>query len=274
MESKGLVSIITPAYNAEKYIGETIESVLSQAYSYWELIIINNNSSDDTESIVKSFKDDRIKYGFEESKGVGFARNKALEQAQGKWICFLDADDILPPNSLLSRVKVFEGNPDLDFVDGKVQYVDENLNPMGKAYEPSFEGQPFDQLLQLNDQCVFGNTWMIKKEEGHSYRFETDMTHSEDLFFYLSIARSGLYSYTTDEVLKYRQHSASSMRNLDGLEKGYLLLLHKVRNQLKVGGSKYSKMKRKIGRIIFLSHLLDGKNPIRAFYSLYKVLMS
>ena len=97
-----LVSIIMPSFNTGKYIVETIESVLEQTYKNWELIIVDDCSSDGTDEIVSHFlADKRIRYlKNEKNKGAAFSRNKALREANGKWIAFLDSDDVWMPEKL------------------------------------------------------------------------------------------------------------------------------------------------------------------------------
>lgn len=96
-----LVSIIMPSYNTGKYIGQSIESVLRQTYTNWELLIVDDCSCDNTDEVVKSYSDSRIKY-FKNDKNSGAAvsRNRALREAKGKWIAFLDSDDIWLPEKL------------------------------------------------------------------------------------------------------------------------------------------------------------------------------
>ena len=93
---QGLISIITPMYNAEKYVGLTIESVLAQTYKNWEMIIVNDGSKDSSAKIVENYvqKDSRIKLINQTNAGSATARNNALRNAQGQYICFLDADDL------------------------------------------------------------------------------------------------------------------------------------------------------------------------------------
>ena len=87
----GLVSIIMPSWNTERFIAETIQSVLDQTYTNWELIIVDDCSSDNTDEVVASFKDERIKYLHnEKNSGAALTRNKALREAKGEWIAFLD----------------------------------------------------------------------------------------------------------------------------------------------------------------------------------------
>src|SRR5687767_1726855 len=99
-----LVSIIMPAFNAEKFIEAAIQSVLDQTYSNIELIIINDGSSDRTEEKIFKFNANCIRYFKQENKGVSAARNQGLENMRGDFFCFLDADDIYPLNSIASRM--------------------------------------------------------------------------------------------------------------------------------------------------------------------------
>ncbi|RJE70861.1 glycosyltransferase family 2 protein [Reichenbachiella sp. MSK19-1] len=267
-----LISIITPVHNAESYIAETIQSVLNQSYSHWELLVINNASTDGSETEILKAKDPRIKYFYEGKKGVGFARNKGLEEVKGEFLCFLDADDIMPKNSLSSRLQIFNNNPQLQFVDGAVQYVDQNLKMIDKKYSPSFKGYPYNELLRLNAECLFGNTWMIKLQPNRIYRFDTQMTHAEDLYFYLTICEGGLYSYTNETILLYRQRPGSAMKNLKGLEKGYIKLIQKINRSLKIKNWRLSFLKLKIAKIMFLSHTFDGRDFISGFMSIFKIL--
>lgn len=95
MENKGLVSIVMPSYNSERYIKGSIESVLNQTYPFWELLIVDDCSTDKTVDIVKSFKDERIKlFQNEVNSGAALSRNWALREAKGRWIAFLDSDDL------------------------------------------------------------------------------------------------------------------------------------------------------------------------------------
>ena len=107
MEDNNLISIIMPTYNCAKYIGLSIESVLVQTYSNWELIIVDDFSSDNTkESINIYLNDKRIKYiKLDENKGAALARNKAIEVANGDYIAFLDSDDIWNKNKLKKAEK-------------------------------------------------------------------------------------------------------------------------------------------------------------------------
>ena len=103
-----LVSIIMPAYNASAFIAEAIRSVLDQTYSNWELIIVDDGSTDETPLVVRSFVDKRVKYIRKERQGQSAARNTAMQRASGVYLSFLDADDLFLPRKLELQIKYLE----------------------------------------------------------------------------------------------------------------------------------------------------------------------
>lgn len=131
MNDEKLVSIVMPAYNAEKYIEESIKSVLYQTYSNWELIIVNDCSLDNTYEIAKKYqeKDSRIKlYSLFKNQGVANARNIAINNAKGKYIAFLDSDDIWLPEKLNNQIKFMEENKCI-FTFHEYSYFEESDRP-------------------------------------------------------------------------------------------------------------------------------------------------
>ncbi|MFT6827467.1 MAG: teichuronic acid biosynthesis glycosyltransferase TuaG [Bacteroidia bacterium] len=269
-----LISLITPFFNAEEYLNQSIESVLAQSFQNWELILINDGSSDNSVSIVKSFSDERIKYFEQENKGVSAARNYGLSKIEGSFFCFLDADDVMPEHSLSSRLEEFEKDEMLDFVDGKVIYVDQGLHPIHKAYSPNFSGFPMNRLLMLDQSCLFGNTWMIRRHKEVKYHFDENLTHAEDLYFYISICvqKEGRYTFTNEEILKYRQVQSSAMRNLKGLENGYYSLIKNIKHQNIASNRQLLYLKLKITKIMFLSYWFDGRDKSAALKVLSKYI--
>ncbi len=109
------VSVIIPAYNADKFLPEAIESVLNQTYQSYELIVVNDGSTDKTEEILLTFKD-RVLCKHQKNRGPSAARNAGIEIAQGKYISFLDADDLWTPDKLEVQVAFLEIHPDIAFV--------------------------------------------------------------------------------------------------------------------------------------------------------------
>ena len=106
-----LVSIIMPSYNTAKYIKASIDSVLAQTYPYWELIIVDDCSTDETDEVVAAYTDERIRYiKNEKNSGAAVSRNRALREAKGRWIAFLDSDDVWLPEKLEKQISFMKNN--------------------------------------------------------------------------------------------------------------------------------------------------------------------
>lgn len=128
---QGLVSIIMPSYNTAKYIEESIQSVLNQTYDNWELIIVDDCSIDKTDEVLRKITDDRIKYFKNEvNSGAAISRNKALREARGQWVAFLDSDDLWMEDKLEKQIKFMEENH-YSFSYTNYEEIDSNGNEMG-----------------------------------------------------------------------------------------------------------------------------------------------
>ena len=130
-----LVSIIMPSWNTAQFISEAIESVIHQTYTNWELIIVDDCSTDDTISIVNRYKDIRIRL-FINSKnsGAAFSRNFALQKAKGRWVAFLDSDDLWLPEKLERQISFMNDN-NYYFSCASCEDIDTNSNRMGKIHK-------------------------------------------------------------------------------------------------------------------------------------------
>ena len=129
------VSIITPTYNCGDFIGETIQSVLKQTYQNWEMIIVDDASNDNTREIVEKYceKDKRIKYYLlDQNSGAAVARTKAMELATGKYIAFLDSDDLWLPDKLEKQISFMEVN-NYNFTCTAYEQVDEKGISLNKV---------------------------------------------------------------------------------------------------------------------------------------------
>ena len=163
---QNLVSIVTPTYNSEKYISKTILSVQEQTYNNWEMIIVDDFSTDNTFEIANTFArlDSRIKLmQLHKNSGAGFARNKALELAKGKYMAFLDADDLWKPEKLKKQIDfILENN--LKFTFSFYECIDENgksLNrtvqsPKNLSYNQLFFCNYIGNLTGIYDASFFG----------------------------------------------------------------------------------------------------------------------
>jgi len=145
------VSIITPTFNAEKYIRYTLQSVLNQSYQNWEMILVDDASTDETVKIISNFaeKDSRIKlFKLEKNSGNGFARNIALEKVTGKYIAFLDADDLWLPLKLEKQIQFLKANKS-PFTFSFYDCIDEEGNMLNRRVEAPTE-LTYNQLFFCN----------------------------------------------------------------------------------------------------------------------------
>ncbi|WLE98254.1 MAG: glycosyltransferase family 2 protein [Candidatus Electrothrix communis] len=259
--SESLVTVIMPAYNAERYIEEAVLSVIQQTWQNWELIIVNDGSTDGTQAYLDALIDPRIKVIKQENKGVSAARNAALDIAQGKFVTFFDADDILPSKSLEVRVTYLQERTDVDIVDGIISARDTTLNDELRSYQPYYQGLLLPRLLKLDDRVFFGPFYMLRKSCIGSVRFREDMSHAEDLVFHMVIAGESRlrYDFVPELVYIYRRSEGTAMSNIDGLEKGYLQLLQFTKLSRNVSWMAQNVLQLKIAKILFLSWLSVGK---------------
>ncbi len=201
-----LVSIITPLYNSEKYIGETIESVLNQTYKNWEMLIIDDCSKDNGVKIVNNYilKDKRIKlFRNEKNEGVSFSRNRAIDLSQGKYIAFLDSDDLWKKEKLEKQISFMEkNNIDLSYTGYEKINTDGSLR--GEIKVP--KKIDYKELLK---NCLIGFlTAIYLKEKFEIYRFKK--TKAEDYIFWLEIFKQIDYAYGIQESLAYYRVSNNS----------------------------------------------------------------
>jgi teichuronic acid biosynthesis glycosyltransferase TuaG len=266
-----MVSIIMAAYNASRFIHEAIQSVLDQTDPDWELLVIDDGSTDGTAAAVNAFTDNRILYYFNQHGGVSSARNVGLIKMRGDYFCFLDADDILPRNSIAARMHVFKTGPeDLIAVDGIVH----TTTPVGeliRVFTPSIRNvNPFRFLIRLSDRCYFGLTWLVKKNSNHQCKFSEDLTHGEDLFFLMCMTRfDGRYDFAQETTLVYRKFPGSAMSNLDGLNHSYHYIFRALKKWPEVFWYQRLLFLLKSRKIMFLSFWFDGGSLRKALRSIF-----
>lgn len=203
-----LVSIITPLYNKEHYIAETIRSVQAQTYTEWEMIIVDDCSTDQSARIVEEFcKDDsRIRYYKNLSNsGAAESRNRALELAEGRYIAFLDADDLWAREKLQKQISYMKKN-ECAFSYTACGVVDEKGNEAGKVrYIP----EKVDYRGLLKGNCIPCLTVVLDKMKIPNIRMEK-MGH-EDYALWLKILQRIDYAQGINEVMAYYREYGSSL---------------------------------------------------------------
>src|SRR5258705_2802695 len=194
-EVKGLVSIIIPAYNAGSFIGEAINSIITMQDGIpWELIVVNDGSSDNTASVVASFEDPRIKLINQVNTGVSIARNNGLVHAKGEYVCFFDADDLMTPGFLQVRTNELGQNRKIGFVGGLVEtFPDKTPVRRAVAEDPETDIHFFIPMVST----VPSNYLLIRSViTEHKIIFNPLLNSSADRYFLLEVA-----NYTTGKSL-------------------------------------------------------------------------
>ena len=202
----GLVSVIMPSYNTAEYISESIASVRKQTYTDWELVIVDDCSADNTDEIVKPFlSDKRIKYiKNETNSGAAVSRNRALREAKGKWIAFLDSDDLWHPEKLEKQISFMKKN-DYHFSYTNYIEIDETTNPNGR----SVTGPKKVTRHGMYNYCWMGCLTVMYDAETIGLIQIADIKKNNDYAMWLKACKKA-DCYLLDEVLaKYRKRSGS-----------------------------------------------------------------
>lgn len=253
------VSIVIPAYNAGPHIEAAIASVEAQTFQDWELLIVDDGSTDGTGAILDRLSNPRIRVFHQANAGVSAARNVGLDAARGEYVTFLDADDRLPSEALAIRAGYLDRHPDVDIVNGSIRTT--SAGQTLANYRPdSTEGPLLERLARLEEGVFFGPFYMVRRNRISAHRFPVGISHCEDLIFFLTLAHeAGLrYGAVAEEVYEYRVHPASAMSNLAGLEAGYLELLARAARMERIDRMTRGYQARRIARILFRSWLRRG----------------
>lgn len=210
----GLVSVIMPAFNAEGFIAKAIESLLQQSYTAWELIVINDGSTDRTAEMVSQFSDTRIKLFHQPNQGEGAARNAALDKAEGEYLAFLDADDAYFPKHLDVAVQYLQSHPKMHGVYTDGFYIDgegNQIQTLSSRRRGPFQGQIFAEVVRGSDLfgppvCVVLRREPILK---HLLRYDTDIVIGPDWDFFVRYAEHASFGYLNQHTCLYRVHQTN-----------------------------------------------------------------
>ena len=214
------VSIIIPAHNASGYIAETIDSVISQSYNDWELIIVDDGSTDATGTIAKSYvdKDPRIRYVWQQNGRQGKARNLGLSMAKGNYINFIDADDLFLPDAIGTQVGLMEREK-VDLVFGYSLIIEGQTRTGRKIGRGNgrLQGDSAIDHLLYHDAFIM-STVLSKKEillAMGGFPEESTPQYGEDWTLWLKLAFAGYSFYTEEQVVSYTRMIPSQATNTE-----------------------------------------------------------
>ena len=209
-----------PAFNAERYLGLAIDSILDQTYSSIEILIVDNASTDGTARVIKSYGD-KVRYLRQDKKGPGAARNRGLEEARGEYIAFLDSDDLWLPDKTERQVKFLAEHPEFGVVYSQYEYIDEN----GELYANKFArrctqtGWVFEDLLRHELGLGIGTMMIRRSSLEKAGNFNEKLITAEDTDFFIRLAKYCQFGHIEGPVARYRSHQ-ESLTKQQGVPRG------------------------------------------------------
>lgn len=207
------ISVIIPAYNAMDYLPKTVESVLKQTFTDFEVLIINDGSSDGILEWSTSVTDLRIKIISQKNQGLSGARNTGIAQAQGEYIAFLDADDLWAPTKLEKQIRCFEDNPAVGLVYTWTILIDETDKPTGEQCSPCIEGNVWQKII-INNSVGNGSTPIVRRCCFETVGvFARDLSGTADWDMWIRIASCYPFAVVKENLTLYRQHSQNMSKN-------------------------------------------------------------
>lgn len=221
-----LVSVVLCTYNTEKYLREAVLSILNQTYRNFELIIWDDGSTDNTRSVVATIDDYRIRYFYHDNTGLSVALKLASEQANGKYIARMDADDISLPQRFEKEVSFLENNPDFVLVSSSVYYIDEEGDVIGRSFACT-DCEVIQQALLWTNLIVHPMA-MFRRDAYNSAGGYLPVKISEDRIFWSRLSKQGKMMNIATPLGKYRLLSNS----LDHIYNPYFKIILEFRNKL------------------------------------------
>lgn len=212
------VSIIIPTYNSAKTIEETIASVQQQNFTDWELIIIDDGSQDNTVDVIKNIVEPRLKLFVYQNGGVGIARNRGIAKAGGKFITFLDADDLWTRDKLSLQIEALEQNPQAKAVYSWTSYIDEQGKLLFNGTRFYYRGNVFKELLQKNFLLSASNILIDREVLKLVSGFTPEFSYAADWDFYLRLAKNFDFAVVPQYQIFYRQSSNSMSSKIEEMK--------------------------------------------------------
>lgn len=211
MEDEELVSIVVPVFNSEKFIKETIKTVESQTYHNWELILVNDCSTDSSEQIIREYEEDdkRIKLiNLETNSGAAIARNTGMKNAKGKYIAFLDADDLWKKEKLEKQIKFMKEN-NYDFTFTGYEFADENGNNLGKIVNIP---KKINYKQALKNTTIFTSTVIFNVDNlGKELISMPNVRRGQDTATWWKVLKTGVIAYGLNESLSLYRRSNNTL---------------------------------------------------------------
>jgi hypothetical protein len=205
------VSIVIPAYNQGHYLGAAIESALAQTYADVEVVVVDDGSTDDTKAVATRYADPRIRYVYQQNRGLAAARNTGIRESTGALLTFLDSDDLFLPSKVEVLLAAMDARPGLGFVAGQAVLIDEAGQRLGETFEEGPPATPTDWLL--GNPLHVGSVLLSREWQSRVGLFDEALRSYEDWDLWLRLARAGCpMGWVAQPVSLYRFHGAQMTR--------------------------------------------------------------
>jgi glycosyltransferase involved in cell wall biosynthesis len=222
------ISVIISAYNAERTILETIESVQRQTFSNFELIVINDGSTDQTLELLSTIKDPRLRVFSYSNGGLPTARNRGISHTTGDFITFLDADDLWTPDKLELQLAALKHHPEAGVAYSWTYYMDEQGKSVHVGSPVFFEGNVYAKLL-IGNFLDSGSNPLIRREAIESVgEFDPTLKSCEDWEYWLRLAARWSFVVVPKAQIFYRQTSGAMSSKIEVMEKYHLIVLERA----------------------------------------------
>ncbi|MBW4664430.1 MAG: glycosyltransferase family 2 protein [Chroococcus sp. CMT-3BRIN-NPC107] len=222
------VSIIIPAYNAMTYLPETIQSVLQQTFTDFEVLIVDDGSSDNITEWANALTDKRIKLISQSNLGVSNARNTAINLARAEYIAFLDADDLWQPTKLEKQVHFLDNNPNVGLVATWATLTNERGEPLSEVEIDFKQGNIRQQIIEIN-LIPCGSIPMVRRTcFKNTGLFDPTLCFGEDWEMWTKLAANYDFGLIKESLVYYRQHSRNSSNNYQKLLPDFDRLIKKM----------------------------------------------
>jgi glycosyltransferase involved in cell wall biosynthesis len=247
------VSVIIPAHNAEEFIVETIQSLQQQTFSDFEIIVVDDGSTDRTVSLVMQIEEPRLRVLSVEHQGVSATRNRGVAASQGKFIAFLDADDLWTPDTLKLYVEALTANPAADLSYGWTylwNYDLKNASDATQLIAPSATGATaYRAMLERNIVGNGSNICVRRSAFDAVGGFDQTLTHGEDWEFCFRVALQGEVALVPQPVVYYRQHSTSACSDFEPAKTSSFKALDKIYD---LAPSEYKSLKAQVQSNLYI----------------------
>jgi len=222
------ISVIIPAYNAERTILKTIESVLQQTYCNFELIVINDGSTDGTLELIGTVQDPRIKVFSYSNGGLPVARNRGISHATGEFITFIDADDLWTRDKLDLQLRALQEHPQAGVAYSWTRFMDDKGEYFHGGRSVVFEGNVYRDLL-LGNFIDSGSNVMIRREAIASVgEFDPTLKSCEDWEYWIRLAARWYFVVVPKPQIFYRQSSGAMSSKVEVMEKYHLIVIERA----------------------------------------------